>query len=528
MVRHPHTHRSPASSDARGFLQSIRQDEAGNALAMLAASMLPIVGLAGSAIDLARFYAVGARLQQACDAGALAARKMMTDITLSDLSQEAVDQGNAFFANNFRPGYMGSIDSSFSPRWTTNFRVAATASATVPTMLMQVFGIRQKVMNVSCEARHDIADADVMFVLDTTGSMAATPSGSGGGSVYAFTRTDGTRGFASAEASSAKIKSLRTAVADFYDTVEATRDPSSNFRYGFVPYSQTVNVGRLLQSGWIRSTTNYASRRNSSGTWVYENRDLDTSTFKTFAATNNPTTSTSSTSTWDGCVEERISGATDINSAPTSEDTRWGPMWPGVTYARNDGNSYFTDSKQQNLYYVCPAPARRLATMTRAQIVDYLKASGDFRPHGYTYHELGMAWGARLISPNGMFRNDTAPWPNRDAPARHIIFMSDGAMTSNNDSYTGYGVHIYSGRLSGSTSTSDSSLVNLQNARFLSACAAARAENITIHIVAFGTSITPQMTSCAPGRTYAASNEAQLRDAFRRIASNVAKLRLSQ
>ncbi|NWN13554.1 hypothetical protein GY655_27790, partial [Escherichia coli] len=72
-----------------------------------------------------------------------------------------------------------------------------------------------------------------------------------------------------------------------------------------------------------------------------------------------------------------------------------------------------------------------------------------FRPLGGTYHDTGMIWGTRLINPNGPFKADTAAWPGRNPPIRHIVFMTDGQMAPNIDIYGMYGLEHYDWRVTG-------------------------------------------------------------------------------
>ena len=74
------------------FLGRLRRNQSGNTLAMMAAYMLPLCALAGSAIDIARLYVVKVRLQQACDAGALAGRKFMTSSDSTTLDSVAASR----------------------------------------------------------------------------------------------------------------------------------------------------------------------------------------------------------------------------------------------------------------------------------------------------------------------------------------------------------------------------------------------------------------------------------------------------
>ena len=55
----------------------------------------------GSGVDMSRAYMAKTRLQSACDAGALAARRVMTNDTLT---QAVIDEGRRFFNFNFNQG----------------------------------------------------------------------------------------------------------------------------------------------------------------------------------------------------------------------------------------------------------------------------------------------------------------------------------------------------------------------------------------------------------------------------------------
>ncbi len=220
---------------AGGILSRLARDRRGNTLAMMAIALVPLVGIAGSAIDTARVYYVKVRLQQACDAGVLAGRKFMNG---TDFDANAQTQAQAFFANNFKAGMMGSQSPSFVPVKTTENQVAGTANATVPMTLMKMAGFAPVTISVACEAKLEIPNLDIMFVLDTTGSMNDTNPGD----------------------SANKITGLRNAVVNFYDTVESAKKAGTSVRYGAVPYSSNVNVGLLLKPEWVADKWTYQSR----------------------------------------------------------------------------------------------------------------------------------------------------------------------------------------------------------------------------------------------------------------------------
>ena len=259
------------------------------------------------------------------------------------------------------------------------------------------------------------------------------------------------------------------------------------------------------------------------------------------------------THVWDGCIEEAKTVKTttfdplpeaaydlNINLIPTNNDQSWKPTLPTAVYSRwSDGSprtstittssndvdttpSYNGPVPATEAYY-CPKAALRLAELDRTTLENYLKNSTGFRAIGSTYHDIGMIWGSRFISPSGMFRADNESAPNGDAIARHIIFMTDGALSPSSQVYTPYGMHAWDKRV-----TNDDNAYDEHAARLQAVCKQARAENISVWVVAFGTELTSNLTNCAtPGRAYAATNSASLASTFQQIAQKIAALRLT-
>jgi Flp pilus assembly protein TadG len=231
----------------RGILTRLRRDASGNTLAMIAMATIPLAGMVGSAVDIGRSYLIKARLQQACDAGALAARRSQAGGTLD---ANAIDKGNKFFAINFSNNTAGATNVSFTPTNTDDGQVRGTANARVPMSITKIFGTDYIDLSITCEAKLEISNTDVVLVLDTTGSMACDPNGSNCNS-----------------GSSSKIVALREAVVDFYNTVNNATSSDARFRIGFLPYSQAVNMGvdpftnsNLLPANWMVDTWTYQSR----------------------------------------------------------------------------------------------------------------------------------------------------------------------------------------------------------------------------------------------------------------------------
>jgi len=638
-----------------GLLTRLARDRRGNTLAMMAAFLIPLLALAGSAVDIARLYVVKVRLQQACDAGVLAGRKFMTDSNPNTpLDANSVTQAKAFFANNFPSGWMGTNAFTattnpypFTPTKTSSSQVAGTAAITVPMTIMKMFAMADSTITVTCEARYDVADTDVMFVLDTTASMACLPGGpdscgtgtytytrpstSGGVPGYAGTTAAATNELTSGGANVSRIQALRQAVLSFYDTFAANADPSTHVRYGFVTYSSSTNVGQAIldksssylmgsagssdkmpyyqtrhviddyivstaytannkskanctapltrapspprtynipsgtasqsQDIWVNSQnefTNNTGFGNSCKTrtdtlgpkWQYERYQIDVSPLIAGSTTmTDPTKKTGDKLQWAGCIETTVDnpGQTSFSasSLPSelnpdlkpSGDIRWWPHLQNVEYPRSSANTEIgygedghsnmgTGSYVTNGYVACGKPAKRLDTMTRDQVRNFVYAT-DFVPQGGTYHDVGMIWGARLISPTGPWSDDTAAWPGRTAPNRVIVFMTDGIMSPNSNSYSMYGYEDYDKRVANGNTNN---LTNYHNYRFLAACAAAKARNIDVWTVAIASSASPQLQTCATTANQALNTTSGtgLSDAFAAIAQHLAMLRISK
>ncbi len=677
----------------RRFANRLAQDVAGNTLAMVAISIIPVLAMIGSGVDMSRAYLVKSRLQQACDAGALAGRRAMTGPTLDSASET---QARNLFNFNFPSGTMGTTSLIFTPTHTVDAngnaagQVTATASVTVPTSIMKMFGKQTIDIAVECDAKLEIANTDIMFVLDVTGSMncsaSDTPSTcSNNGNV---------------EKSDARIKALRTAVVGFYDSIASAADSTARLRFGFAPYSSGINVGGLLPSAYLTDSHTYQSRvanyttpyyvphdtvlangnpllilpigtqrfrvtggvYNPSGTpfnisnsncnrfgnntafsvtgaafnpspagssvydpdgaagltttaptaptgyvryqfarltssysgsntcdrtvtatrrtytteytftnWTYRPEVYNTSAFKTgssvslalsnvgrvptagsynaqqLASLSGTTGITSTNSTWTNqCIEERDTVAqadystvpddafdVDIDLTPNSAATRWRPIWNSILFDRNTGNNSLADettstTRSSEATY-CPKAAQKLAVMTHADVYNYVNAS-DFRAIGSTYHDFGMIWGARLVSPTGIFASDNATAPNGKPINRHIVFMTDGVLQPSADLYTAYGLERLDRRVSGAgTVPTNGDLTNRHLSRFSAVCEAARAKNITIWVVAYAQTMTTELQNCAdPGKSFYASNDAELQAQFQLIAQRIARLRLSK
>lgn len=607
---------SKKATGLRGFMARFARDVRGNTLAIMAIAMIPLAGMVGGGIDISRLYIAKTRLQHACDAGALAGRKSMGGGTWGT-DDSTVAQ--SFFTGNFQAGAYDTT--SVTSTFTENAgKVSGTASAAVPLTLVKVVmggNAPAVTLTVTCDAEMRLPNTDVMFVLDTTGSMACDSSGNNCNS-----------------GSSSKIAGLKTAVKCFYEIVArldtdancTTGTPSGGtgtqvqIRFGFVPYSSNVNVGKLLPTSYLADSWKYQSRvrngsawgdwygvnytyptsngscntptntstkqyrstvnfyrgygnlcynesRDQSPQWDYKQVTVDVSPLKSGSTWNSsfqlPINNDGSNKTinWSGCIEERKtvqttsfspipSGAKDLNIdlVPSSNDPEslWGPSLPDLIWFRNIVSSYSeattantttTTNYYNSFGYTCPQEAKKLQAWPNAttfdDYVDTLTASGN------TYHDIGMLWGARLMSAEGIFASENRTTPQGGEIQRNLIFMTDGDSTSSPCDYNAYGVPFWDQRQTtdvGSASNCGSNrqaLIDQIDLRLQALCTAVKNKNITLWVVAYGNGVNTgtggKLETCASsGKYFSAADPAALQNTFKSIANQISALRLTR
>ena len=240
----------------------------------------------------------------------------------------------------------------------------------------------------------------------------------------------------------------------------------------------------------------------------------------------------------------------DVDLVPTDENSRWRLLIPELSYhravnlntvptstgVRTVASGDVSGGSWQNYEYhwgsgwgVCPAEAFKLTEMDTDDRVFFKGKIDALQPVGGTYHDAGMVWGVRLLSPTGLFADENATAPNERPISRHIIFMTDGDMAPNWQNLTFQGYEYLMQRISGTATTDNALLKDRHNNRFLQLCSAAKARNMTIWVIGFGTALNTQLTSCAtPGKAYQTGSAAQLKTIFASIAGQISRLRLSQ
>ena len=388
--------------------------------------------------------------------------------------------------------------------------------------------------------------------------------------------------------SSARYSDDKNKVHYFYRYKYALSGGKCWLQRQLVTFTQTAAATTAATKSFNKSTSQYR----------YEDRLFNVSAVKTGGTLtvdtgDNGTVKTDYT--WSGCIIERQTspfGKTstappealdmDVDTPPTSDEaTKWRVYIPDVTHmrayglwvgytapvypskpdttrgiAKSDGTALIVNASavsndgsgssgawvSYSNYFgngagVCPAAAKNMTTMTAADKSTFDGWIDGLEAVGGTYHDIGMLWGIRLLSPTGLFATENTTVANQRPIQRHIIFMTDGEMAPNMHNFSAQGYEYLSQRVSGSAGTNDTQLTELHNNRFSQLCEIAKdsKRNITIWVIGLGVALNDRLLACAsPGngtngrRAFQTNDSTELQGIFQSIASQISRLRLSQ
>jgi hypothetical protein len=525
------------------MLRRLWKDTKGNTLAIFAAALVPLVVVIGSGLDLSFAYMAKAKLQNACDAAALAGRQSMDGNSWTTANET---EARKFFDFNFPDGTLGAQSLAFDidqdPN--DNSQIIGIASAAIPTSLMHIFGFDTIDIQANCDAKRDLGHNDVMLVLDTTGSMTNSPSIGG----------------------DTKIVRLRNGASGLYRALEDSANGSIT-RFGIVSYSQTVNVARSLKNRDILKEQSY-----NDGTFTWSECDVwwgylyncesDGEVYDTIADTpyigwNGSKYGTTSfthvgektvhidDTQWasagnttnenrrdfrksgDGCIEERssigqtVSPVTILQTVSQNDIDAVASNGNDTTY---QWGRYDPESQEGQSSSACPSESQKLATYASESAFNTAIDNATANVTGYTYHDIGMLWGARFLSPTGMFSADN-PTSHGVVPVnRHIVFMTDGALVTTGSTYSAYGIDNYHDRIDGTESLQDKHIN-----RFHSICDLVKSTGTTVWVIALDVTDTDDIDDCATSSAhFYTSDGSDLEEIFENIGRGIGNLRLTR
>ncbi|WP_036305421.1 TadE/TadG family type IV pilus assembly protein [Methylopila sp. 73B] len=462
------------------FLTRFRRSEDGAAMPLIGLSAFAMLGAMGLSLDAGRGVVARARLVNALDAAGLA---VGARVSTSDYDGDALK----FVQSNFAAGYDNATVTSVKTTVSSDKSlVTLTATASLPTTFMQLFGT--KTMNVTAytEITRAVTGIELALVLDNTGSMSGS------------------------------IASLKSAANDLVDSIFAGKSTTNNIYVGLVPFSQTVNIG-TSNTSWLKTGA--------------------------VAALDWGTTS------WGGCVEERSNGYDQTDDAPKTAATRFAPYYSPDDDADPHLNNWITTSSNwKNGQWVttksytinsskgpninCPSeitPMTPVKTTIKSGI-------SKMTAVGATHINMGAVWGWRMLSPSwrGTWAGDMATYSlpldyGTKRMTKAAVIMTDGDNTLYDGLYTAYG-YPSEGRLG---VTSASAGEPKLDARLTAVCGKMKAAGITVFTVAFNNPASATKTlmqNCATSTSYYfdAGNSTSLANAFKTIGDTLSNLRVSK
>lgn len=258
-------------SKAWSLLEAFRRDERGNVAILFAASLIPVLGLVGAAIDYSRANAIKTTMQAAADSAALAVSKTATSQTSSQVQSAADTYFRALVTNS--EATITNVTATYSKASVSSVKVDATA--TMKTQFMGLLGFPSLTIAVSSTTAWGNTRLRVALALDNTGSMA----------------------------SSGKITALKTAAKNLIDQLKSSANNAGDVYISIIPFSKDVNIG---------GSANYTQN------WVKWD-DWDNAN-KTCTAWNKWGSCTkyeaNAHSTWNGCIMDRDQDYDISNAAP--------------------------------------------------------------------------------------------------------------------------------------------------------------------------------------------------------------------
>lgn len=198
------------------------RDRSGNIIMIFALSILPILAVVGTAIDISRIQSAKMQLSTLLDQSVLASANLSTTEDPEDLIEDWMESQVAQF------GYAPSdLEVDVTSTLAFNSRdVRATASIKVPTLMMYMFNKDSTTIEVKAAAVQSITNIEIAMVLDISSSMRGQ-----------------------------RLTSLKAASTDFVDIILNPSNQATT-SINIVPFGGTVNIGDSLFNKFAVLNTN--------------------------------------------------------------------------------------------------------------------------------------------------------------------------------------------------------------------------------------------------------------------------------
>lgn len=460
---------------------------------ILALSVIPILAVAGSAIDISRIQTARIQTSALLDQAVLAAANLSYNDDPVDLVEDWME------AQIIQFGYpVEDLTVNAVAEVALNSKtVTADASLVVDTSIMHIFGKRNVTISVSAAAKQSIPNIEIAMVLDISSSMRGN-----------------------------RLTSLKTASTEFID-IMLTPTTTATTSINVVPFGGTVNIGDALFNKYAVQTTGFGTIVDPSESEYDIGTSVETNAFR-FTDGNT-------------CVEAiqndyDTAQIPDLSRAQVPDFWRW---WNNHPWCPEDGSAVFLNSND--------------ASSLKAHLNGMVLSDGTGMDIGALWglKTLSPSFRGDL---GGDFSDRPMDF-NAVQAKKVMIVMTDGNITAQNrpedvsignvhtnrssnraphvNAYSNQGNrgNMQTTRSRGNASTSASS--NTGVGRFKKACNAAKAEGIQVFTIGFqinANSLADNiLDECATSSDYYYHVEGlDLTATFQSIAAQVNALRISQ
>ncbi len=249
------------------LLARFGKDRSGNVMMLFGLALVPVLGLAGAALDYARASTARATLDAAVDSAALMVAKEAARLSDAELRRRAEALIRANIAGNADAAF-GSFSVSVDR---PGRRVSVSAQAAVQTSATRILGFETMPVSSVAQAGWGTNRIELAMVLDNTGSMAT----------------------------SGKMDELKKASLSLIDTMQRASTEAGQIRVSIVPFATQVRLANSHRDeNWLRfnpsdSNPLLAIRRSD----------------------------------WQGCISDRDEPLDTADTAPTGAQTT---LYPGA------------------------------------------------------------------------------------------------------------------------------------------------------------------------------------------------------
>jgi len=503
----------------------------GSVFIIVGAAIFMLVGAVGVAVDVGRGQMAQTKLQNALDAAGLAAG---ASVNSQDLEAEVMK----YLTINFTQGTLGATITDVNPVLSSDGTLlTVTASATMPTSVMKVFGHETMELQAETEVTRTQKGMELAMVLDITGSMAGS-----------------------------KLTALQTASNDLLEIVFGSGNTTAeNLWVGIVPFSMGVNVGPS-RTNWLNAaaytaldwgTTSW--RGCTEARWTTGNDMTDATPGEEaflpyyWADDANNNWMNTSTTTLCGPTSSNSCRCTVATGGYTGGTYACGSTVSGKTTTRIYCNNQTSSSSRRCYRDVTPSsysisnsqgpntycPTSQVTPLTN-QRATLQTAISNLSAVGGTHIPIGAVWGWRLLSPKwrglwgGVMDANSLPLDyDTDLMIKAVILMTDGENTMYNSADGAYGYTSQNHVGMTSTPYTDTKAAAQLDTKLSQICTNMKQQGIVVYTVVFdlnSTSVDNLMRNCAtqPDYYFNSPDAASLRQAFRTIGDSLANLRISR